>query len=211
MFSLPKCQSEGRLVSDSSTTVSFDPTTGQASFVDFKITNTGMYLLMINVRTVGSNDYNFNCFSKPVIVKEPEQNIRLTATEETSTPNFYFKFDGNFDTLTPEKIEQYKSIFYNCVILKYKLTLSRELALYKGSIVADAYITGSSSSLTSLLNDLNANKGFSLETGVDLLYADIFSTNYVFRSQSNNNGNGDSGNQQEQQEQEKINQRNAVI
>jgi len=214
MFTLPKCQSGGTLEAASATSVFFDSQTGQATFANFSITSTGMYLVLINVQTVGSNDYNFNCFSKPIIVKEQEKNIQFEITEETSIPNFYFKFDGDFDALTPEKIEQFKSIFYNCIILKYNLTLSREIAVYKGSIVVDTFVSGQPAMFSNLIQDLNSTSGFSLENGIDLLYAKIFDSKRVYKTISGGGGSG--GNIQDNSslidtEQEKNIKKNAVM
>jgi len=150
-----------------------------------------MYLFYIKVKTIGSSDYDFDCMSKAVIVKKESQNVQLTTNQDNMIPNFYFNFSGNYDSLTSEQLEQYKSIFYNCMFLKYDLVMLRSLQIYKGSIILESYISGDFNNLNSLKNDLS-EKGFSLANGINLRSAQIFDQS-VSVKQINDNSGGDGG------------------
>jgi hypothetical protein len=189
LFSLPKCRPNGSLANSFQTT-NFNVNNGKATFSNILMDSPGMYLFHIKVKTIGLDDYDFDCLSKPVIVKRVSQNVQLSVNQDTSIPNFYFNFSGNYDALSSEQLEQYKSIFYNCIFLKYDLVMLRSLQIYKGSIILETYISGAYDNLNRLKNDLSQN-GFSLTNGVDLRSAEIFDQSVVVKQINNNNNDDD--------------------
>ena len=148
-----------------------------ASFNSLSVTQPGMYLLLVNVRTVGSNDYNFNCLSKPIIVKKSSDSI---TKDETIEPNIYFTFSGKFSEHTAH-LDRYESMLYNCFLVKRNLYMKRSMSLYAGSIKVNLAADGDPSSYSNLTTDLN---GFSLADGVVLQSATILGKEYTFSSDS---------------------------
>jgi hypothetical protein len=144
----------------------------------------------MKVKTIGLSDYDFDCMSKPIIVKRESQNVQLSVNQDNFIPNFYFNFSGNYDDLTTEQLEQYKSIFYNCIFLKYDLVMLRSLEIYKGSIILETYISGDYDNLNRLKNDLSQN-GFSLSNGVNLRSAEILDQSVNVKQISENNDDDD--------------------
>lgn len=129
-MALEKCGSSGKL-NASSSTVSFSASTGLASFNRLSITSRGMYLLFINVKTIGTNSYDFNCISTPIIIKEPTETI---GQDETLDPNIILKFTGNFSE-QKNNLNHYESMIFNCFLVKYNLKMTRFISLYEGSII----------------------------------------------------------------------------
>lgn len=129
LLSLDKCGSSGTLNSLYST-VTFSTSTGLASFNDLSITSRGMYLLLVNVKTVGTNDYNFNCVSTPIQTKESNEVVGL---DESLDPNVILTFTGNFSE-QKSKLNHFQSMIFNCLLVKYNLKMTRFISLYEGSI-----------------------------------------------------------------------------
>ena len=132
-----------------------------------------MYLIFINVKTAGSNDYNFNCISTPVTVKGSAQALK---SAENDAPNMYLTFSGNF-TQHKDNLKHYESMLYNCIFVKHGLTMDRSITLYQGSIKAVFSSSGSTSSFTDLITSLT---NFTLASDVILLSGTILDQDYNF-------------------------------
>lgn len=169
---MSKCHSNGTLTS-SKNTVTFDSAKGTATFNDLVIDQKGMYLIFINVKTAGSNDYNFNCISTPVTVKGSAQALK---SAENDAPNMYLTFSGNF-TQHKDNLKHYESMLYNCIFVKHGLTMDRSITLYQGSIKAVFSSSGSTSSFTDLITSLT---NFTLASDVILLSGTILDQDYNF-------------------------------
>ena len=198
MLSLSRCNSNGTL-STTSSTVSFNTTTGIATFSNLTINLKGMYNLLINVQTVNSNDYNFLCISKPVLVKGTLDSI-LTAT--TSEPDIYLKFSGNYNIQSLDMLKQFQAMIYNCFLSKYGILIQRSISLYQGSVIAAIGTSGNSNSYSSLVSTLN-NSNFSLADDVVLQSAIINGQNFTFNSYASSDSSPSSGSS--------IDQKTAVI
>jgi len=177
MYSLSKCNSNGTL-STTLTSVSFNTTTGIATFSNLTINLKGMYTIMINVKTLNSNDYSFSCISQPVLVKASKDSI-LTAT--TDEPDIYLTFTGNFTAQSTDSLKEYQAMLYNCMLGSYGILIQRQITLYAGSVKAAIGTSGSASAYASLANDLNSSN-FSLADGVVLQSAIINGQTYNFTS-----------------------------
>jgi hypothetical protein len=160
-------------LTSSKNTVTFDSAKGTATFNDLLIDQKGMYLIFINVKTAGSNDYNFNCISTPVTVKGSAQALK---SAENDAPNMYLTFSGNF-TQHKGNLKHYESMLYNCIFVKHGLTMDRSITLYQGSIKAVFSSSGSRSSFRDLITTLN---NFTLATDVVLLSGTILNQDYNF-------------------------------
>jgi len=175
MLSLSRCNSNGTL-STSSSTVSFNTTTGIATFANLTIDFKGMYNILINVQTVNSNDYNFLCISKPVLVIGPSESV-LTAS--SSEPDLYLTFSGNFTSLTSDAVKKFETMIYNCMLSSYGILIQRSISLYQGSVKAAIGTSGTSNSYSNLLSTLNSSN-FSLADDVVLQSATINGQSYTF-------------------------------
>jgi hypothetical protein len=176
MMSLSKCNSNGSL-STSSLLVSFNATTGIATFSNLTISQKGMYTLLIDVKTVNSNDYNFLCMSTPVLVKGSSETI-LTGTSSTE-PDIYLTFTGNYSSQSTDNIRKFQTMIYNCMLIKYGILLQRSISMYQGSVKAAIGTSGGVSSYSSLSADLNSSN-FSLASDIVLVSAIINGQNYTY-------------------------------
>ena len=193
MLSLSRCNSNGTL-STTSSTVSFNTTTGIATFSNLTINLKGMYNILINVQTVNSNDYNFLCISKPVLVKGTSDSI-LTAS--TSEPDIYLKFSGNYNSQSLDMLKQFQAMIYNCFISKYGILIQRSISLYQGSVKAAIGTSGNSNSYSSLISTLNSSN-FSLADDVVLQSATINGQSYTFTNLASTDSSSSSGSSFEQ-------------
>ena len=150
MYRLNKCESNGTL-NNSTPNANFDPTTGLATFKHLSFDSIGMYILTAKVKTLNTNDYNFDCISSPIIIKKKTQTINL---DDSSAPNIYLTFSGNF-TKHQENILNYESMIYNCILVKHNLILERSISLYEGSIKAVLGTSGTTQDYNSLISSLN--------------------------------------------------------
>ena len=138
-MSLSKCQPLGALKSSNKTTVSFDVRTGMAHFSNFYINDTGMYIVLINVRTLSGSE-SLTCYSEPVVAKS----AFTTATIDTSSqPNLNVNYSGDYSQLTANEKKQMKAIFYNCVVSPHALVTDDTVHIYKGSIMFSVYYSTS--------------------------------------------------------------------
>ena len=176
MYSMSKCNSNGTL-STTLSSVSFDTLTGKATFSNLTINLKGMYTIMINVKTLNSNDYSFSCISQPVLVKASMDSI-LTATA-TTEPDIYLTFTGNFTAQSTDSLKTYQAMLYNCMLSSYGILIQRQITLYSGSVKAAIGTSGDASAYNSLVSGLN-NSNFSLADGVVLQSAIINSQTYNF-------------------------------
>ena len=127
---MEKCGSSGKL-NASISTVSFSASTGLASFNGLSITSRGMYLLLINVKTIDTSSYEFNCISTPIIAKEPTETV---GQDGTLDPNIILTFTGNFSEHKKD-LSNYESMIFNCFLVAYNLKMTRFISLYQGSII----------------------------------------------------------------------------
>ena len=134
-----------------------------------------MYLIVVDVRTVNTNQYNFDCISTPIVVKKSSQSLKST---ENDAPNIYLTFNGNFSS-NKQKLKHFESMLYNCILVKHDLNLDRSITLYEGSIKAVMSSSGTAQSFANLVADL-AN--FTLDTDVILVSGTILDQNYNFTS-----------------------------
>lgn len=181
MYTLDKCNSDGQLKTDSQLT-SIDFENGVFKFNNLKITSSGMYVLLISLKTT-NGEYAFDCVSKSILVQQAQQAITIN---DDYPPGIVFKFSGNFSD-HKSKLESYKTIFYNCIIEKYNITVSRSLSIYEGSIMLNTDGSGTASNLASMKEFIAA--GFSLGDGVKLVSANLFDSEYIFDSGSANTAN----------------------
>jgi hypothetical protein len=174
MHSLPKCESNGTLTSLYQT-ATFDAAKGQATFKGLSIDHKGMYILIINVQTIGSSDYSFNCISTPILVKSSAQVLK---SAEEDKPNAYLTFTGNF-TQHKKNMSYYESMLYNCIFIKHDVIMDRSISLYQGSIKSLFSFSGNPSNFEALIQNL-AN--FTLNDDVILLSGTLFDNDYNFSS-----------------------------
>ena len=127
LFSLGSCPSNGGIKGSSATTVSFDSTLGIANFSNFYINDTGTYIVVVNVRAAQNSNYNFNCLSEPIIIKN-----KLVSVDTTGAPNMFFNFSGNFSSLGKDDVKKIKSNFFNCIIFGKNLLTNNDLQFYQG-------------------------------------------------------------------------------
>jgi hypothetical protein len=156
-------------------TVTFDESKGIASFNNLKISQKGMYLILVDVRTVNTNQYNLFCISTPIIVKTSTQTLM---SAENDAPNIYLTFSGNF-TNNKQNLKHFESMLYNCLLVNHDLTMDRSITLYEGSIKAVLSSSGTAQSFANLISDL-AN--FTLADDVFLVSGTILDQNYNFSS-----------------------------
>ena len=86
--------------------------------------------MLVNVKTVGANDYNFNCVSTPIQTKESNEVVGL---DESLDPNVILTFTGNFSE-QKSNLNHFQSMIFNCLLVKYNLKMTRFISLYEGSI-----------------------------------------------------------------------------
>ena len=193
MLSLSKCNSNGTL-STTSSTVSFNTTTGIATFSNLTINLKGMYNILINVQTVNSNDYNFLCISRPVLVKGSSD---LILTSSSIEPDLYLTFSGNYTSLSSDAVKKFETMIYNCMLSSYGILIQRSISLYQGSVKAAIGTSGNSNSYSSLISTLN-NSNFSLADDVVLQSATINGQSYTFTNLASTDSSSSSGSSFEQ-------------
>lgn len=82
------------LLTVTNTTVSFDPTTGLASFQNLQITANGMYLVTFNVYTPDNLNYDFSCYSSAITVA-----TTIVSYDSSLPPNYVIKYEGDFNSI----------------------------------------------------------------------------------------------------------------
>jgi len=175
MYGLSKCNSNGTLSTNTSQ-VSFDTSSGIATFSNLTINLKGMYTIMVSVQTVGSNDYNFMCLSQPVLVKSTSDSI-LTATSQQ--PDFYLTFSGNFTAQSSDNLKKFQAMLYNCMLSSYGILIQRQISLYAGSVKAAIGTSGQATAYSSLISSLNSSN-FSLADDIVLQSAIVNGNTYNF-------------------------------
>ena len=186
LVGLSKCNANGTLNS-SVASVIFNTNTGIATFQNLEISQKGMYMLIVDVKTTNTNKYNFVCFSTPILVKAKTETI-LTSSQDTE-PNIYLTFTGNYTSQTADTLKEIQTMIYNCLMVQYGLLIESPIQLYQGSIKGVFDSSGSASSYSSLLTALNDNTtNFTLTSDVILQYATINGKSIVkFQSSSSQN------------------------
>ena len=110
-----------------------------AHFSNFYINDTGMYIVLINVRTLSGSE-SLTCYSEPVVAKS----AFTTATIDTSSqPNLNVNYSGDYSQLTANEKKQMKAIFYNCVVSPHALVTDDTVYIYKGSVMVSVYYSTS--------------------------------------------------------------------
>ena len=185
LISMSSCNSKGALLSSASSVI-FDTSTGIASFQSLKISQKGMYMLSIEVKTTNVNDYDFTCMSKPVLVKGTTETI-LT-NDATIEPDMYLTFSGNYTSLSAQTLSTLQTMIYNCILINNGLLIQSAITLYQGSIIAALGTSGGASSYTSMVTALNSSN-LTLGSGIVLQSAQINGKSYAFNTQANTNNN----------------------
>ena len=180
LIGLSKCNSNGAINSNGSS-VTFDTNAGIATFQNLAITQKGMYMLSIEVKTTNANDYDFTCMSTPILVKGASETI-LTNTVNIE-PDMYLTFTGNFTTQTTQNLQSFQTMIYNCLLIKNGLLIQSAITLYQGSIIAALGTSGAASGYVNMVAYLNTSN-LTLATGVELKSATINGKSYDFSSSS---------------------------
>lgn len=158
----------------------FDLSYGMALFKNLYLTQSGMFMLRTNVKSLNTPEYDFNCMTRAIIVKPVWREISLLVNDVL--PNFELVFNGDFDAYTIDQLEQFKAVVYNCFIERYNFSLFREFTVYKGSIRMNTGLVGTSEDMTSLATDLSTN-GFSLDNNnINLTHAILLDLEIYSRS-----------------------------
>ncbi len=191
LLSMSKCQAPGALKSSNSTTVSFDLKTGMARFSNFYINDTGMYVVLINVRTL-SGSQRLTCHSEPIVAK---QAFNTETIDTSSQPNLKVNYSGDYSQLSNKELKQMKAIFYNCVIAPYSLVTTDTVYIYKGSVMISIYYSSSTSatSQASLSAYFQSSSFLSLFPSLSLNSVTANGLTLVSYSYSSSSGSG-SGN-----------------
>lgn len=138
------------------TTVTFDPTSGLASFQNLQITADGMYLLTFNVSTA-NDEYNFACVSNAITVTTAAPTYDVTLP-----PNYVIKYEGDYNAIDPNEI---KANVYN-FMTAYNISVAG-VNTYSGSV----YVTFYSSDFSSSLSDSLGTRGLSVDPNLRFSYA----------------------------------------
>ena len=163
MYQLDKCQSNGQLKIDMTNT-SANLVDGVFSFENLYITQSGMYMLSIMIRT-SNDEFSFNCLSNSITVTETQ-----AVLDDTVIPSTVLKFQGNFADFK-DKVENIKAKFFNCYVVKNGLTITTPISVYEGSIMLNCDVSGSVDGMTKFGQDVV--KGIELETGMSLISATV--------------------------------------
>jgi hypothetical protein len=175
---LSKCQSNRTTLNSSSTPVVFDPSTGIATFSNLRINSRGMYILLISVETKNSNNYNFVCWSSPIIIKT--KSVAILTEDLGREPNFFLTFTGNYSRKSGQQLKEFESLVYNCLLQPFGLVLDRAIIIYSGSVKSVLSTSGSADSYANLIAELNATN-YTLG-GEFLTAARIQGTEFSYRS-----------------------------
>lgn len=166
---MSKCTAAGSLNSSTSQVI-FDSNTGLATFTNLVFSSSGSYVLSFSVRS-SSNEFNFNCLSKKILVTSD------TLVVPSTQPNVRISFDADYNK-NLENIEAFKSMFYNCLILKFNISLTSDIYAYAGSIVFEANIADSSN-VSGLVTETQT---FCLNSNTCIKSASILGNSYTYQS-----------------------------
>lgn len=136
--------------------MTFDPTSGLASFQNLQITADGMYLLTFNVSTA-NDEYNFACFSNAITVTTV-----VPTYDVTLPPNYVIKYEGDYNVIDPNEV---KANVYN-FMRDYNISVAG-VNTYSGSV----YVTFYSSDFSSSLSDSLSTRGLSVDPNLRFSYA----------------------------------------
>ena len=186
-MSLSKCQAPGLLKSSNVSSVTFDTSSGIANFSNFYITESGMYVMLINVRSE-SGSVRTTCYSEPIVVKKAFKTLTI---DTNSAPNLYLNFSGNYGQLSADQLKKLKTYFYNCLVLPYNLVTSDSVFVYRGSVIIATHMDSSTSagSLQSMASYLQLSQFQSVFSDVssDLTFNWASINNAVVNGKSNPN------------------------
>ncbi|CAF0814130.1 unnamed protein product, partial [Brachionus calyciflorus] len=162
MYQLDSCETGGKLQVNSLNT-SANLADGLFSFENLYITKSGMYLLIISIKS-SDNEYSFSCVSKSVTVSNTQ-----VILDDTIYPSTFLRFSGNFADYK-DKTELIKAKFFNCYLAKYGLTITTPMSVYEGSIMINFDYSGTAEGVTQFSQDVS--KGISMD-GLKLISATL--------------------------------------
>ena len=172
MHDLEKCKQNGTLIS-SSPNAEFDTFSGIASFNNLNITQKGMYLILVKVKTINSNDYIFKCLSKPILVKSSKLASLSAIIEEK---NIHLTFNINFTSFGRDSLKIYETMIYNCIVMSNNLSIQTPIS-FNGETISVLGSSGTKESYTKLIASLN---NFSLSHDVILKSVLVNQKEYTF-------------------------------
>lgn len=180
---MDKCQSNGTLSTFVHSTL--DAVKSTIDFTEISFNDTGMYILRAEVKST-DNDYNFNCYSKAILIKESSDSY---AFDDSLGTNVEFKFDYDYPTLVAEKkTEHVIAQFHNCVCKRFGIKRTGSVSVYAGSVVVATTI---STSNPSGITDLSA-----VASGIDLGLGSVKSVSIldtVVKADSSSGGSSGGG------------------
>lgn len=163
---MPSCRSNGFLIS-SQIFSTINVNTSSIYFNNLAINSTGGYILYADIQST-NGDYNLQCFSNSIIVKNPTTAITLVNNQ---VPNIIFVFNASYQA-NLGILEHFKSMFYNCVFLQYNFTMTELIVVYQGSIGVATSGSGDAQSATELAQAITSGT-FNFD-GLSLQQAALF-------------------------------------
>lgn len=153
-------------MSDNATVAGFDVANGVAILNNLYVTKSGSYMLLVTVKTVNTNDYNFQCYTKGILVTPPNTYMPMTGCNQEQNVKFTLK--GVFSALSTVQVEILKAQIYNCFILPHNLVITCPMNAYSGSVVVTTQLSDSNS--VSSVNSMSSgtSSGFTSEEGYPL-------------------------------------------
>ena len=144
--------------------MSFDSTTGLASFSNLSLTAQGVYLLQFTVTTT-NNDFKLTCLSQQITIKNPT--AVFPSYREGTRPGYSLKFKGEYSSIRPQEV---LANMYNFMNL-YNINVAGAHC-YSGSVYVSFYSVDTS---ILLINSLVAS-GVTIDPNLQFMYANVFNT-----------------------------------
>ncbi|XP_048254422.1 fibrocystin-L-like isoform X3 [Haliotis rufescens] len=144
-WSVTASMTEGTLTGTK--TVSFDPSTGMATFSDLQIDEIGRYYLKFHVTSTPA-DYDF-IYEGYIDIS----NSVLEATPKDKTSTCQFKFDTNFDPLqSPKDVARFARKW--AIAKKDKGIKLKDVTAAQGSVLATLVLEGSNVGVSQAMDDM---------------------------------------------------------
>ena len=175
---LDKCEPNGTLLLPNSRNTIFDMSSQTASFNRLRITQHGMYLLLVSVNTINSNEYSFTCVSKPILVKYSK--LARLQRAPTHEPNIYLTFEPKStisSSLSQSNLKIYEATLYNCIIRQNALYLHTPIVFESENTRFALGASGTDESYSQLILGLS---NFSLSDELVLQTALVNGQNFTF-------------------------------
>ena len=144
MYTLGYYPAKGSL-NTANTQATFDTSTGLAQLTNLKIDKAGMYVINIEVNTLG-NEYTLKCLSNPIQIIKSTTQISYDSSQK---PDYLVKFNGDYNSIEPSEI---KANVYN-YFSNYNITVGG-ISSYSGSVYVVFYSTDTN---TALITELVSN------------------------------------------------------